>query len=209
MNNESSSAIVYVVDDDESVREALCSLVGSAGLRVQVFSSATEFLRYPRSDAPACLVLDERMPGFSGTDLHCELIRAGDPIPVIFITGHGDIPMAVRATKRGAIEVLVKPFTDESLLGAISEALATNLQEPEERKEAAESIRRYDSLTAREREVLPFIDDGLLNKQIAAELGISEATVKVHRHNIMHKMGTKSVPELVRMWEKIRHKMVR
>lgn len=197
-------AMVYLVDDDQSVREALCSLIRSTGLRVEAFPSAAAFLAHARPDVPACLVLDVRMPGISGMDLQRQLAEAADRIPIIFITGHGDIPMTVRAIKGGAVDFLAKPFVDEDLLGAISQALARDTEARRERDDKADLISRYASLTPRERELLPCIDQGLLNKQTAAELGISEATVKVHRHNIMRKIGAKSVPELLRILEKIR-----
>lgn len=196
--------IVFVVDDDPSVREALSSLIRSVGLRVEAFPSAADFLQHDRPEAPACLVLDVRMPGLSGMDLQRQLAEAADRIPIIFVTGHGDIPMTVRAMKNGAIDFLTKPFSDESLLDAIQQALAKDRQSREVLAESGQLIERYQSLTAREREVMPRIVHGMLNKQAAAELGISEVTVKVHRHNIMHKMGARSLPELVRMFEKIR-----
>lgn len=195
--------IVYVVDDDLSVRGALCSLIRSVGLRVEVFASAQEFLGHARHDAPACLVLDVRMPGLSGLDLQRELTKAGDPIPIIFITGHGDIAMSVGAMKAGAIEFLPKPFRDQDLLDAITHAHARDATALHRRAELAALRRRYDTLTEREREVIVLTVRGMLNKQIAAELGISEQTIKVHRHHIMQKMAADSLPALVRMVEKL------
>ncbi|MBA5638920.1 response regulator transcription factor [Duganella sp. LX20W] len=195
--------IVYVVDDDLSVRGALCSLIRSVGLRVEVFASAQEFLHHARHDAPACLVLDVRMPGLSGLDLQRELSKAGDAIPIIFITGHGDIAMSVGAMKAGAIEFLPKPFRDQDLLDAIAHAHARDATALHRRAELTAIRRRYDTLTEREREVIVLTVRGMLNKQIAAELGISEQTIKVHRHHIMQKMAAASLPALVRMVEKL------
>lgn len=195
--------VVYVVDDDLSLRGALSSLIRSVGLQVEVFASAQEFLQVERPDAPACVVLDVRMPGLSGLDLQRELGKAGDPIPIIFITGHGDIAMSVGAMKAGAIEFLTKPFRDQDLLDAIAHAHARDADARRRRAELAAIRCRYDSLTARERDVIVLTVRGMLNKQIAAELGISEPTIKVHRHNIMQKMEAKSLPALVRMVEKL------
>ena len=194
---------VFVVDDDLSVREALCSLIRSVGLQVQTFASAVEFLQYPRPASVSCLVLDVRMPGLSGLDLQGEFARSGEPIPIIFITGHGDIPMAVRAIKAGAVEFLAKPFRDEDLLEAIRHALERDRAGRSEAAELGELKSRYATLTGREREVIVFMVRGMLNKQAAAELGVSEMTVKVHRHNIMQKMKVRSLPDLVRMMERV------
>lgn len=196
--------IVFVVDDDLSVREALSSLIRSVGLRVETFASAQDFLRHQRPDATACLVLDVRMPGLSGLDLQRELAHAGERIPIIFITGHGDIPMSVRAMKAGAVEFLPKPFRDEDLLDAIREALERDQVARQQRAELAEIQDKYDTLTSREREVMVLIVKGMLNKQVAAELGITEITIKVHRRHILQKMRAKSLPALVRMVEKLR-----
>ena len=195
--------IVFVVDDDSSMREALTDLITSVGLSVEAFKSAREFLEHRRRDAPACLVLDVRLPGLSGLDLQRELVRTEAPIPVIFITGHGDIPMSVRAMKEGAVEFLAKPFRDQDLLDAIQHALGIDRAARQERAMVAEVRRRYESLTKREREVMRLAVSGLLNKQIAGELGSSEVTVKMHRGQVMHKMKAQSIVELLRMAEKI------
>jgi FixJ family two-component response regulator len=198
-----ADAMVYVVDDDTSMREALSSLIRSVGLHVAVFSSAQEFMLHQRPDAAACLVLDVRLPGLSGLDLQRELASSDVRIPIIFITGHGDIPMSVRAMKAGAAEFLPKPFREQELLDAIRLALERDESARDERAQVAEIRRRYDTLTEREREVIGPIVKGLLNKQVAASLGISEITVKVHRRHIMEKMGAKSLPEVVRMSERL------
>jgi len=197
-------AVVFVVDDDPAVREALCSLIRSVGLNAEAFASAQDFLNSPRPDAAACLVLDVRMPGLSGLDLQRELAGSDERVPIIFITGHGDIPMSVRAMKAGAAEFLPKPFRDQDLLDAIGQALERDRAARKERAALAEIRGRYDKLTAREREVAPLIVRGMLNKQAAAELGISEITVKVHRRNVMRKMKVRSLAELVRIFEQLR-----
>ncbi|HNE17462.1 MAG TPA: response regulator [Rhodocyclaceae bacterium] len=194
---------VYVVDDDLSVREAVCSLIRSVGLRVETFPSAAAFLAAPRDDGPACLILDVRMPGLSGLELQTELHRRGTSLPIIFVTGHGDIPMAVHTIKKGAVEFLSKPFRDEDLLAAIDVALAQARSACSAGRELGEIRRRYAQLTAREKEVIAFMVKGALNKQAAAELGVSEMTVKVHRRNVMHKMGVARLPDLVRMMERL------
>ncbi|MFZ2061126.1 MAG: response regulator transcription factor [Candidatus Binatus sp.] len=196
-------SVVFVVDDDSSVREAIKSLIGSVGLRVETFETAQEFLRSTRPDAPGCVVLDVRLPGLSGLDLQRELAAHGINLPVIFITGHGDIPMSVRAMKAGALEFLTKPFRDQDLLDAIQQALERDRGARQHRAENAELRERFDSLTSREREVMGLVVSGLLNKQIAGELGTSEVTIKIHRSQVMKKMGAGSLAELVRMTEKL------
>jgi FixJ family two-component response regulator len=195
--------IVFVVEDDSSMREALVDLFTSVGLSVEAFKSAREFLEHRRGDAPACLVLDVRLPGLSGLDLQRGLARTEAPIPIIFITGHGDIPMSVRAMKEGAVEFLAKPFRDQDLLDAIQHALGIDRAARKERAMVTEVRRRYESLTNREREVMKLVVSGLLNKQIAGELGSSEVTVKMHRGQVMRKMKAQSIVELLRMAEKI------
>jgi FixJ family two-component response regulator len=195
--------IVFVVDDDSSMREALTDLITSVGLWVEAFKSAPEYLEYRRPDAPACLVLDVRLPGLSGLELQRELVRTEAPIPIIFITGHGDIPMSVRAIKEGAVEFLAKPFRDQDLLDAIQHALEIDRAARQERTKVADVRRRYESLTKREREVMRLVVSGLLNKQIASELGSSEVTVKIHRGHVMRKMKAQSVVQLLRIAEKI------
>jgi FixJ family two-component response regulator len=196
-------ATVFVVDDDPSVREALSSLIRSVGLRVETFATAEAFLPHARSDAAACVVLDVRLGGSNGLELQRELARIGEHIPIIFITGHGDIPMSVGAMKAGAIDFLAKPFREQDLLDAIAQGLRRDEAARRSRSETAELLRRFSTLTARERDVTRHVVDGLLNKQIAAVLGVSEITVKVHRHNVMGKMNARSLPELVRMIAKL------
>ena len=195
--------IVFVIDDDASIRNALKGLISSVGLHVELFGSAQEFLRSSRPDAPSCLVLDVRLPGISGLDFQRELARANIHIPIIFITGHGDIPMSVRAMKAGAVEFLTKPFRDQDLLDAIQVALERDRARRQQEAEIALLRERFESLTPREREVLPLVVSGLLNKQIAAEIGTSETTVKVHRGQLMRKMGADSLADLVRMAERM------
>ncbi len=198
----SDNPIVFVVDDDHRVREALSSLLASVGLQVVAFESAAEFLESKKTDAPACLVLDLELPGTSGLDLQREL-AAGDGPPIIFITGHGDIPSSVRAMKAGAIEFLPKPFSEQELLKAIDAAIAVDRETRQKRSELVELQKHYALLTPREREVLPFVVAGFANKQTAADLGTSEVTIGVHRGQIMHKMGARSLAELVRMSDKL------
>ena len=198
-----ADAIVFVVDDDASVREALSSLVRSVGLRVETFASAQEFLQYQRPDAVACLVLDVRLPGRSGLDLQRELANGGEPVPIVFITGHGDIPMSVRAIKAGAVEFLPKPVRDQDLLDAIGQAHDRDRRGRSDRAEAARIRYRYETLTSREREVAALLADGLLNKQIAGKLAVAEITVKVHRRHVLEKMGVRSPAELARLLGKL------
>jgi FixJ family two-component response regulator len=200
---KTSDSIVFVIDDDSSMREALVDLITSVGLSVEAFKSAQQFLQYRRSDAPACLVLDVRLPGLSGLDLQRELARTDAPIPIVFITGHGDIPMSVRAIKQGAVEFLAKPFREQDLLDAIQHALDMDRVARRERSIVLTLRQRYQSLTKREREVMRLVASGMLNKQIAGELGSSEVTVKIHRGQVMRKMKAQSVVELARMAEKI------
>ena len=192
-------SIVLVIDDDASVRLALQSLLRSVGLEARVFGSTAEFLSAELPDIASCLVLDVRLPGVSGLDFQSELAKAKIMVPIIFITGHGDIPMSVRAMKAGAVEFLTKPFRDQELLDAIQVALSRDHTRRENEKSTSLLRTRYETLTSREREVMPLVAAGLMNKQIAAQLNVSEITVKVHRGHVMGKMGARSLAELVRM----------
>jgi RNA polymerase sigma factor (sigma-70 family) len=191
--------IVYVVDDDADVREGLASLLQSVGLATKVFSSAAEFLQSKIPDEPACLISDVRMPGLSGLDFQEELTKAQIDIPIIFISGHGDIPMTVKAIKAGAVQFLTKPIREQDLLDAVRDALARDHERREQIKKSHALRDRFNALSPREQQVMQLVCMGLMNKQTAAQIGVSEITVKVHRHNLMKKLGAKSLPDLVRM----------
>jgi FixJ family two-component response regulator len=198
-----ADALVFVVDDDAPLRESLTNLLRSVGLRVEAFTSAQEFLRHTRPDVPGCLVLDVRLPGLSGLELQQHLAEVDMAMPIIFITGYGDIPMTVQAMKAGAVEFLTKPFRDQELLDAIHQALARDRHVREQRAQNEELRRRYRTLTPRERDVMARVVAGLLNKQIAGDLGTSESAVKVHRQHVMAKMGAGSLAALVRMADRL------
>jgi FixJ family two-component response regulator len=195
---------VFIVDDDRGMRQAIQDLVESVGLRAESFASGEEFLRNKHSSRPSCLVLDVRLPQMSGLDFQHRLVQTGMEIPIIFITAHGDIPMSVRALKSGAVEFLTKPFRDQDLLDAIQQALQRDRAAHEQLAEVGNLQKRYGSLTAREREVMILVVSGMLNKQIAAEIGASEATVKIHRGSVMRKMEAGSVVDLLRMADKLK-----
>jgi RNA polymerase sigma factor (sigma-70 family) len=198
------AAIVFVVDDDPSVRSSLKFLLSTVGLQVESFDSADAFLRRKASDTPSCLVLDVRLPGLSGLDFQGELAARKIRIPIVFLTGHGDIPMSVRAMKAGAVEFLTKPFRDQDLLDAVRIALERDRARREQEKEVADLQQRFNSLSPREQEVISMVASGMLNKQIAGQLGVAENTVKVHRSRAMEKMQAQSFAELVRMTEKLK-----
>ncbi len=201
MNRKTSEVqpVVFVIDDDPSVRDALSSLFRSVGLRVELFTSTAEFLDTDRSGAASCLVLDVRLPGVSGLDFQAELARANIHTPIIFVTGHGDIPMTVKAMKAGAVEFLTKPFRDQDMLDAVQLALARDRARRESEKTTSDLRTNFEALTSREQEVMALVTSGLMNKQIAAEIGVSEITVKFHRGNVMRKMGARSLADLVNM----------
>ena len=195
---------VFIIDDDRGMRQAIQDLVESVGLRAESFATGEEFLKRKRTNDPSCLVLDVRQPQMSGLDFQRQLAEAGMQIPIIFVTAHGDVPMSVRALKSGAVEFLTKPFRDQDLLDAIQQALQRDRAERDRQAEIHDLQERYGALTAREREVMTLVVTGMLNKQIASEIGASEATVKIHRGNLMHKMQAGSVVDLVRMADKLK-----
>ena len=202
--NPAAVPTVFIIDDDRGMRQSIQDLVESVGLRAESFATGEEFLKRKRTNDPSCLVLDVRLPQMSGLDFQRRLTEIGSQIPIIFITAHGDIPMSVRALKSGAVEFLTKPFRDQDLLDAIQQALQRDRAERDRQAEIHDLQGRYDALTSREREVMALVVSGMLNKQIASEIGASEATVKIHRGNAMHKMQAGSVADLVRMSDKLK-----
>jgi len=203
MTAEIPSEVIFVVDDDASMRDAISRLLNAVGLTVQTFASARAFLNRRLPEVPGCLVLDVRLPGLSGLDLQYEMVERGIHIPVVFITGHGDIPMSVQAMKAGAVEFLTKPFRDQDLLDAVRSGIQLDRKEREERAELAELRDCVGQLTQREQEVMSLVVSGLLNKQIALQLGTSEKTIKIHRSQVMRKMRASSLADLVRMSQKL------
>ena len=203
-DNASTEPVVFVVDDDDSMRLALARLFYSMKMRVEVFASAQEFLNSKRPDVPSCLVLDVRLPGLSGLDFQAELVKQDIRIPIVFITGHGDIPMSVKAMKAGAIDFLAKPFRDQDLLDAVAAAIQGDQNRREQEHVISDLRAHFETLTPREREIMALVVDGLMSKQIAARIELSEITVKVHRSHLMRKMGAKTVAELVRMADKLK-----
>jgi FixJ family two-component response regulator len=202
MNMVDDEPIIFIVDDDYRMREALSSFIAATGLRVAVFASGSEFLEAERPDSPACIILDLELPDINGLDLQQEIADQDAP-PVIFVTGHGDIPSSVRAMKAGAVEFLSKPFGEEELQSAIDAAIAMDRSARQKRSEITHLKNRYDRLTHREQQILPFVVGGFMNKETAADLGTSEVTIRVHRGQIMRKMGARSLAELVRMADKL------
>jgi FixJ family two-component response regulator len=198
-NRTDEQAVVFVIDDDEDLRDGLSNLLRSVDLQVKGFASAIDFLKSNLPDAPSCLVLDVRLPGVSGLDFQSELIKKGIGMPIVFMSAHGDIPMTVRAMKAGAVEFLPKPFNDQSMLDAVHSALEKDRQRRKSIGDTSQLRSSFDSLTSREQEILAYVASGLLNKQIAAKIELSEITVKVHRASVMRKMGAKSLADLVRM----------
>jgi FixJ family two-component response regulator len=194
-----SQPIVLVIDDNDNLREALSALFRSVGLQVKTFTSAGEFMQFKLPDSPACLVLDVRLPGLSGLDFQAELAKAQIDIPIVFMTGHGDIPMTVRAMKAGAVEFLTKPFREQEMLDAVQVGLERDRNRRKSADDTGKLKASFDTLTSREQEIMGLVTAGLMNKQIAGQLGVSEITVKVHRGSVMRKMGAKSLAELVRM----------
>lgn len=203
-NDGEAPPVAFIVDDDESIRNGVSSILRSVGLAVKVFGSADEFLKAPRVDAPSCLVLDVRLPGMSGLALQAQLPRTKINIPIVMITGHGDVPMSVRALKAGAMDFLVKPFRDQDIIDAVCNAIETDRERRRKSRAIEETRLLHEALTPRERHIFLLVCKGMLNKQIAAEVGLKEITVKVHRRQVMQKMNARSLPDLVRMGERLK-----